>query len=460
MKTNRSPWIHELDPERKPVALLSDITTDVVIVGAGIAGTATAFFTLKYTDKRVVMVEKGLIAHGATGHNAGQLLADFERPFDEIVEQFGFELATSAWRDLRSGWDLLSEMYSDSGCNIPFSRFSGYIGKTTLNQTLIYLEELALKTKAGFRDEQCFISTKTPFLSGIPEKYKNLYTLVEPDFIKQKLETDKDIFHVLVQDERGCLNSALLCQEVLKFLSVQYLDRFSLYENTSVHKVVLHDSCVILDTYKHTVTADKVVLCTNGFEGFEIFDKGGLAVDMSFHRMVKGEVGYMSGYLEKMNKAPTGVSYFMPNIDPRHEEEGDYFYLTRRPYDIDLDRKPGKFNLVCVGGPETHLEDREEYIFDFDFPEDMQKSVDTFIKEYYETDPNKKIDYHFTWHGLMGYTPDRIRRVGVEPKEPNLLYNIGCNGIGLIPSVFGGRRIARILAGEKLPPSIFDPRLN
>lgn len=457
MKTNRSPWIHELDTERKPTTLSSDIKTDVVIVGAGIAGTATAFFTLKYTDKKVVVVDKGLIAHGATGHNAGQLLADFERPFSEIVEQFGLELATSAWRDLKSGWELLSEMYSDAGSGIPFSRFPGYMGKSTLSQTLIYLENLSIKVEAGFTDEKCYISTKTPFLSEIPEKYSSLYTLVEPEFIKEKLETDKEAFYVLVEDERGCLNSALLCQETLKYLGAEYKDRFSLYENTELNKVVLRETGVVLDVQKHTITTDKVVLCTNGFEGFSIFDKGDLAVDTSFHHMVKGEVGYMSGYLEKMNKEPTAISYFTENVDPRQDETGNYFYLTRRPYDMDLDKKPGKYNLICVGGPEAHLKDREEYLNDFDYPENTQNNIDTFIKTYYDTDPNKKIDYQFTWHGLMGYTPDRIRKVGADPREPNLIYNIGCNGIGLLPSIYGGRRISRMLAGETLPPSIFDP---
>jgi glycine/D-amino acid oxidase-like deaminating enzyme len=40
---------------------------------------------------------------------------------------------------------------------------------------------------------------------------------------------------------------------------------------------------------------------------------------------------------------------------------------------------------------------------------------------------------------------------------PSVLYNTGCNGIGILPSIAGGKRIARILKGEILPKSIFDP---
>ena len=62
------------------------------------------------------------------------------------------------------------------------------------------------------------------------------------------------------------------------------------------------------------------------------------------------------------------------------------------------------------------------------------------------------------WHGLMGYAPGRVRVVGEHPRVPGLLYNLGCNGVGFLPSIAGADRVARILAGERPGPSIFDPR--
>ena len=52
----------------------------------------------------------------------------------------------------------------------------------------------------------------------------------------------------------------------------------------------------------------------------------------------------------------------------------------------------------------------------------------------------------------------KVRVVGAHPRHPSLLYNLGCNGVGFLPSIVGGERIAGILAGERLGPSIFDPR--
>ena len=49
------------------------------------------------------------------------------------------------------------------------------------------------------------------------------------------------------------------------------------------------------------------------------------------------------------------------------------------------------------------------------------------------------------------------RAILLDPDNINLLYNLGCNGVGFLPSVAGGLRIARLIRGDELPPSIFDP---
>jgi glycine/D-amino acid oxidase-like deaminating enzyme len=43
---------------------------------------------LMHTDLQVTIIESQRLAHGATGHNAGQAAAYFEKPFDEIVQEY------------------------------------------------------------------------------------------------------------------------------------------------------------------------------------------------------------------------------------------------------------------------------------------------------------------------------------------------------------------------------------
>jgi glycine/D-amino acid oxidase-like deaminating enzyme len=149
-----------------------------------------------------------------------------------------------------------------------------------------------------------------------------------------------------------------------------------------------------------------------------------------------------------MDKPPVAISYFTnKNIDTNEP----YFYLTRRVFEADKEE-----NLISVGGPEFENEDSRFYSRKKEFPEEIENTINNFVKKYYNTAPNDKIDFIFTWHGLMGYTKNKVRLIGEEPKNKILLYNLGCNGVGILPSVYGGKRISLLLNNKKLSKSIFD----
>ncbi|MFM2078186.1 MAG: hypothetical protein RJA49_2076, partial [Actinomycetota bacterium] len=103
------------------------------------------------------------------------------------------------------------------------------------------------------------------------------------------------------------------------------------------------------------------------------------------------------------------------------------------------------------------LDARDGYDPQHGYPEDVLERLDAFIRPILAPDRSEPFVYDYAWHGLMAYTDDQVRRVGAEPRNPVLLYNLGCNGVGFMPSVLGGHRIARMIAGEVLGPSIFDP---
>ena len=86
------------------------------------------------------------------------------------------------------------------------------------------------------------------------------------------------------------------------------------------------------------------------------------------------------------------------------------------------------------------------------------EQIDHFLHRTYAHAPKGTIDYKYKWHGLMGYTPNGVRVIGPEPLNPVLLYNLGCNGVGILPSIYGSQKISWFLAGRDLPPSIFDPK--
>lgn len=455
MIPNNSPWLAQLNRTRPVVPLSGDIATDVLIVGGGIAGASTAYFALKDTLDSVVLVEADRVAHGATGHNAGQVVSYFERPFETIVKEFGMEMANEGQRAIESAWGLIDEIVADAKLRTPLYRFTGYAGCSTLEQLVEHLEENKDRVAGGLMSDTVLVAEESGWQEQLPLEYKDLYSVVPQADILGLLETEDTRYMASISSQKGCMNSALFTEELIGYLLAAYPGRFSLYEESPVSKVSLAEDRATASIGTHAIEARRVVLCTNGFEQFHIENGSGSDIDTKFHHLVQGRIGYMAAYLESMNASPTAISYFPKDATVSGDPTGEaYFYLTRRPHGEDVGEAK---NLVCAGGPEQVLPNQALYTREEHCREDIRESLDDFLRTTYRHYPDPGTEYAFSWHGLMGYTPGGLRRIGIEPCNPVLLYNLGCNGVGILPSIYGGKRIARILAGEVLERSIFDP---
>lgn len=454
MLPNHSPWLHQLKRTRPAVPLSEDRQTDVIIVGGGIAGAATAFFALRDTDKKVILIEADKIAHGATGHNAGLVTSFMERPLSDLIDEFGADLAYEGQRSIESAWGLIELIMKELKMETPFYHVTSYTGLSHERQIRLSLEDNAHRLKAGLIRETIAISAEWHKAHQIDKKFEELYNLTDQKNLLKLVESKNDDYIGVLINQEACMNSAQFVEELIGALLVKYKDRFSLYEVSPVKKVSLkHDGGVVY-TQTNKIQAKNVVLCTNGFENFSIINESGSQIDTKFHHLVNGRIGYMSGYLEPMNHAPAAICYFTKNDDEGiNASEERYHYLTRRPH---LDEDGTLSNLVCAGGPDKLFPDLATYDRSSTCSEEERILLDDFLSNNYSHHP-KQTSYAFCWHGLMGYTPNGIRRIGPEPCNATLLYNLGCNGVGILPSIYGGKRIAQWLNNEPLSRSIFDP---
>lgn len=451
-----SPWIQELDKNRKIKKITSNLNTDFVVVGGGIAGITSAFFTLKETDKSLILIEAGHLAHGATGHNAGQVVDYFEKPFTEMVEEYGLELASEAQAAVSSAWDLLEIILKEAEIKIPFSKFIGYAGCIDLNQLLSHFKNKHLKVQGGLPVHKVRVSEEFKELDQIPKEYADLYEIVPQKEVNNLLETNNNEYIAVLQSQKGVLNSALFVQELSKYLLKKYKDRFEIYEESPVNSVELNEHNVNLKVGMYYINCQQVVLCTNGFEKLNIVNNHGDPINKKYHDMVHGIVGYMAGYIEEKEKDPIAISY-LPEKDYSPVQTRPYFYLTRRNHNHDNK----EVSLVCIGGPESVKKgDRFNYIREEEYPDDVQNEINNFLHSSYERTPEGLDRFHFKWHGLMGYTESGIRCVGYEPANERLLYNLGCNGVGILPSIYGAKKISKHVAGEEVKKSIFDPHVQ
>ncbi len=457
--TLQSPWLYQLKRTRPVDRIVDDVKTDVAVIGAGVSGVMTAYFLLKNTDKQVTLIEGGQVAHGATGHNAGQLVAEFERSFTSLVEEYGIEKSVQAEEAVKSAWILLEEIYRDARLETPMSSFIGYAGYASMDKVIEELKNNALRVEGGMMPYQMYVAKESDH-QKIPIQYKELYTIIPKEDILSLLETHDGEYIAAQAGRRGCVNGALLIEEIVGYMLSAFRGRFTIFEHTHVKDIVLEKDHVTLKHEEYTITTGKVVLCTNGFERFSIKNNVGKEIDKEFHHRVKGSVGYMAGYLEELKHPPTALAYFDRNqIGKGHAQdtyhEPPYFYLTRRPYELEQNQK---HNLICLGGPEVLIADTKTYSHEGEYADAIKENIHDFLKKTFIHSKDKDIQYKFFWHGLLGYTSNGIRLIGEEPKNKNLLYNLGCNGIGILPSIYGGERISHIIAGKKLEPSIFDPK--
>jgi len=444
-----SPWLHQLHRTRPLHVLASDQKTDVAIVGGGIAGISTAYFLLKNTNKKVTLVEGGKIAHGATGHNAGQVVAYFEKPFSEIAEEHGIQKAAQAQKDIIETWKTLLAIVKDAKIKTPLTIFQGYAGCATVEQLIIHLHNKELREKKGISMETIYVANNKHILGHISRRYKKYYKVFPHKKILKLLNTKHKHFIAALSTQKGTLNSAMFTEELCGHLLKKYPKKFKVFENAHVKQAELAKNGAILHSHKK-IKAEKVVLCTNGFEHIKIINKSGDPIDKKFHERVQGLVSHMAGYLQGEHLKPEAISYFdSKEADP----SAAYFYLTRRKYELE---KNDHYDLVCIGGPEYSLKEKAHYKKEKTYHPHAEKLIRNFLNQDYLLTP-KKLKFNFFWHGLMGYTNTGIRIVGEEPCNNNLLYNLGCNGVGILPSIYGGKRISEIIAGKKVKPTIFDP---
>lgn len=434
----------------QPRPLAGDASTDVVIVGAGIAGVATAFFTLRSTSKRVILAERDRVARGATGRNAGQLTTYFERPLFDIADEFGADLAIEGQRAFDDAHALLDLMAVEAGVQVRVERFTGHMGMFSLNHLLVHLRNAVIRRRGGLRPEGCVVSEEAEFLQEIPAEFAGLYSVVSQARIRELLETTDDRYRAVLSDLKGCANAGLFVQQVLAYLERTYADRFRYFDQTVVDRVVVRGGGgVVVHALGHAVDASHVVLCTNGFTDHLVEDDAGAPIRLDERQRIVGTIGYMAAFYEEQPRLPAAMSYIRNTTIG-----GDvpYVYVTRRTYD-----RPGDtVTLTCMGGPEHPID--HPWVPDEPFPGAVLTSMDEHIRPFAQESRPVGQPYDFQWHGLMGYMAGGVRVIGPHPGRAALLYNLGCNGVGFLPSIHGGRQIARLLAGEHLPPSIFDPR--
>ena len=85
-----SYWLDSTEPTTFPT--LQNVTVDVAIVGAGIAG-ITAATLLKKAGKTVALIEAENLATGASGHTTAKVTSLHQLIYADLIEKIGEDKA-------------------------------------------------------------------------------------------------------------------------------------------------------------------------------------------------------------------------------------------------------------------------------------------------------------------------------------------------------------------------------
>jgi glycine/D-amino acid oxidase-like deaminating enzyme len=110
-QTNQIDAVWELSAPPAPASkcLLEDISTDVLIIGAGFSGLSTALH-LQDSSHDVVLIDAHSIAWGASGRNGGHVLPLIRKDPAAIIEQLGAEQGERLIRMVAESADLVFSM--------------------------------------------------------------------------------------------------------------------------------------------------------------------------------------------------------------------------------------------------------------------------------------------------------------------------------------------------------------
>lgn len=154
---------------RKREALNKDIKTDVLVIGAGIAGILTAYM-LKQKGREVVLIDAAEIASGNTKNTTAKITSQHDLIYSKLITEFGEEKARQYAKANELAIKKYKEIIEDRKIECDFEEKPAYV--YSLNEVEILKEEAEAAKKLGI-DAEFVQEENLPFKINGAIKFNN-----------------------------------------------------------------------------------------------------------------------------------------------------------------------------------------------------------------------------------------------------------------------------------------------
>ncbi len=224
-----SYWIDSTLPSSYP-ALDHDVTVDVAIVGAGLAGVVTAQL-LKQAGKTVALIEADRIGKGASGHTTAKVSALHQLIYADLIDEHGKEKAQLYGQSNQAAIEKLAEMVTASSIDCDFECKANYTFATDDTGLAKVKDEVAATQALGL---------PTSFVESVDLPFPITGAIVMPNQAQ---------FHPR--------------KFMLAIAATLTGDGSYVFEQTRVQTVEDEGPCRVMTENGPTVTAQDVVITTN-----------------------------------------------------------------------------------------------------------------------------------------------------------------------------------------------------
>lgn len=221
--------------------LTGEQVCEVVIIGGGFSGLSTAYH-LQQKNCETIIVEKEKIGSGASGKNGGQILTGYVLSVSELAKKYDLQLAKQMLQLTLDSIDLIENIIKENHIECGFHR-EGHLNAA---YKPAHLEALKREQELLMRDFDYEVK--------VVDRQEMERELSSPLYAGGSIDENSAIFHPL--------NYALAMANLVEELGG------TIYEETEALKIEKDSSGkVIVTTNEGRITADQIVIVTNGYSG-------------------------------------------------------------------------------------------------------------------------------------------------------------------------------------------------